>query len=118
MSRLNAKEAANSLLGASWAVRRWARGPDRARIEAHLAALAGLVGEIPTEPVPCGSPAEAVELVGQVEALLRDQVVPCTPTSRHEREAIAALASVAKRALEALPFLPVTTTESAPEAQA
>lgn len=113
MSRLGAKEAANGLFGATWALRGWAKGPDRARIEAHFAALAGLIGEIPTEPVPCGSPAEAIELVGQVEALLCDRVVPCTLTSRHEREAIAALGRVAKRALEALPFIPATNTAPA-----
>ena len=60
------------------------------------------------------TPAEAEELVEQVEATARAQISDTSPTARHEREALGAAARIATYALRELaPAVPTTAPSTA-----
>lgn len=112
MAPLTPQEARGALADVDVASERWAA---RSVLARHLAALDALLGDgerdEATRPLP-STPAEAAELVAQVEDLLRSRVSGTSKTARHEREAIRALARVVLISLRGL------SVPCAPSAQA
>lgn len=99
---LTPQEARCALVDVRAATEAWGR---RSVLERHLGALDALLGEgpmgSPSLTIP-STPAEAAELVAQIEDLLRSRISGLSATARHEREAIGALARVVLISLRGL----------------